>query len=823
MSDDVRSLTREEAAERAGLLQVQRYDIDVDLRGLLEGDVWASTSTITFTSSRPGASTFVDCVAEVRSATLNGRDLDLGAVAGGRIPLPDLASDNVLVVEAVQRDTGSGSGLLRTVDPSDGLVYVWSSFEADDARRAWACFDQPDLKAPHAFTVLAPASWTVTSNSAPGPVEDAADDGADDARRWTFPDTPPLSTYVVVVNAGPFHELRREAGGHSLGLYCRQSLRGYLERDADDLFRVTAAGLAFFGERFGRPFPQERYDQVFVPNLGGAMENWGCVTWTDTVLFRSPPTHDQRAMVASVLLHEMAHMWFGDLVTMRWWDDLWLNEAFASWAATWACAHATEFTDAWASYLAADEVAGYATDMGPASHPIRGEVPDVAHAMANFDAITYVKGQAVLRQLVATVGEDTFVEGLRAYFRTHAWGNTRLADLMAAVGTAAGRDLSSWTRAWFDRAGTDTLTLVRGEVLATGAGGGAPREHHLGIGSFRLAGDGGLEPVGTTYVDTSGPRTPVAGLPRADLHLVNAEDLTFAAVRTDERSLRTMLERAGALPDPLSRALAVTTAWDMLVKGELASDDVLGCVLGVLGTERSPGVVEPFLALALRTAELWTRPGWVPDRLERVARRAAELAAAPEHRVPALRTLAASFGSTEHRTLLEQAAADDVDLAWRVQARRAALGEYDADAVAALLERDPDPDASARAVAVRAARPAEDAKAEAWAALFERRSVPAGSPTRAVATAFWRPTQHELLLPWAHRYLDEIERLGSGGGGGGMLAVMSLVRSMVPVVGDASYLERARELAERPDQVPFARSTLLDGVDRLTRMLRARG
>ena len=822
MSDEVRSLTREEAEERAALLEVRRYDIEADLRGLLEGELWESTSTITFTA-RPGASTFVDCVADVRRATLNGRELDPASAGAGRLPLPDLAAENVLVVQAAQTDTTNGVGIMRSVDASDGLVYVWTSFEADDARRAWACFDQPDLKAPHAFTVLAPAAWTVTSNGAPRSVEDVeaagsdADAGAGAARRWTFPDTPPLSTYVVVVNAGPFHELRREAGGHSLGLYCRQSLRPFLERDADDLFATTEAGLAFFGERFGSPFPQQRYDQVFVPDMGGAMENWGCVTWTDAVLFRSPPTHGQRAMVADVLLHEMAHMWFGDLVTMRWWDDLWLNEAFASWASTWAGVNATEFTDGWASFLASDEIAGYAMDMGPASHPIRGDVPDVAHAMANFDAITYLKGQAVLRQLVATVGEDTFTEGLRAYFRDHAYGNTRLADLMAAVGAAAGRDLSSWTEAWFDRAGTDTLTLTRGDVLATGPDRGAPREHHLAIGSFRVAGDG-LERVGTTYVDTSGPRTTAAGLPGADLHLVNDEDLTFAAVRSDERSLRTMLERAGALPDPLSRALAVTTAWDMLVKGELATDDVLGCVLGVLGTERSPGVVEPFLSLALRAAELWTRPGAIPDRLERVAQRAAELADVPEHRVPGLRTLAAAATSAEHRALLERAAADDTDLAWRVQARRAALGEYDADAVAALLERDPDPDAAVRAVAVRAARPEESAKAEAWTELFERRSVPAGSPTYAVASAFWRPAQHELLVPWAHRFLDEVERLPAGG----MLAVMSLLRGMTPVVGDQAYLQRARELAERPDQVPFARTTLLNGVDSLTRMLRAR-
>ncbi len=825
MSHDERSLTRAEAEQRAELIEVQRYDISVDLCGLLEGEQWASTSTITFTAREPGAATFVDCVAEVRRATLNGRALDLDEVSGGRIPLGDLAAENTLVVEAVQADTGSGAGIQRTVDPSDGLVYVWSSFEADDARRAWACFDQPDLKAPHAFTVTAPASWTVTSNGRPDTVE-ALPGGTEgevgEARRWSFPDTPTLSTYVVVINAGPFHEMRREAGGHSLGLYCRQSLRAYLERDAEDLFGVTEAGLAFFGERFGLPFGQEQYDQVFVPNMGGAMENWGCVTWTDAVLFRSPPSYGQRALVASVLLHEMAHMWFGDLVTMRWWDDLWLNEAFASWAASWASVGATEFTDAWATHLAASEPGGYQMDMGPASHPIRGDVPDVAQAMANFDAITYVKGEAVLRQLVATVGEESFLEGLRAYFAEHAWGNTRLADLMAAVGAAADRDLSGWTTAWFDRAGTDTLTLVRGEILATGpVDGHGPREHHLAIGAFRTVGDG-LERVATVHVDTVGPRTPVPDLPPAELYLVNDEDLTFAAVRTDERSLRTMLERAGSLPDPLSRAMAVTTAWDMLLKGELATDELLGCVLGVLGTERSPGVVEPFLALALRAAEQWTRPAAIPARLERLAGRAAELSAVDEHRVPALRTLAASAATPKHLALVAEAAEEDLDLAWRLQIRRAALGE-DADAstgaVQSLLERDPDPDAWVRALSVRAARAEQGAKQEVWSALFEERSVPAGLPTIGVAAAFWRPAQHALMVPWAHRYLDEVERLS----GGGMLAVGSLLRAMLPVTGDEAYVERARDLARRPGQDPTVRSTLLTGADTLSRMLRARG
>ena len=324
------SLTEQEARERAALIEVERYDITVDVRELQDGQRWLATSSITFRCRTPGAATFVDIVGEVVSARLNDVELDVSTHAAGRLPLPSLAAENVLVVSSVQTETGSGNAILRSVDPQDKLVYVWSTFEPDGARRAWACFDQPDLKAVHGFQVSAPAEWTVLSNCAPEVVLDRDDGG----RLWIFEDTPRLSTYVVVVNAGPFHELREERGGHSLGLYCRQSLRSYLERDAEDLFRVTEQGLAFFGERFAQPFPQERYDQVFVPDFGGAMENWGCVTWTDSVLWRTPPTHAKRELVANFLLHEMAHMWFGDLVTMRWWDDLWLNEAFASFAST---------------------------------------------------------------------------------------------------------------------------------------------------------------------------------------------------------------------------------------------------------------------------------------------------------------------------------------------------------------------------------------------------------------------------------------------------------------------------------------------------------
>src|SRR5262245_27176939 len=604
------SLTEEEARARAALVEVERYDITVDLRELLEGDRWLATSSVTFTCHRPGATTFVDIVGEVVSATLNGEELDVSSHAHGRLRLPPLQADNTLVVSSVQHDTSSGSAVLRFADPQDKLVYVWSTFEPDGARYAWACFDQPDLKAVHGFQVSAPTEWTVLSNCPPEVVVDREDSG----RLWVFQDTPRLSTYVVVVNAGPFHELREQRGNHSLGLYCRQSLRPFLERDAEELFRVTEQGLAVFEERFAQPFPQERYDQVFVPDFGGAMENWGCVTWTDTELHRSPPTYAQRAYTALVLLHEMAHMWFGDLVTMRWWDDVWLNEAFASFASAWASAEATEYADAWAEFLAGEQLPAYQQDAGPATHPIRGHVPDVTYAFASFDAITYYKGQAVLNQLMALLSEEKFVEGLRRYFADHAWGNATLRDLMDALGAAAGQDLSAWTTAWLDRAGTDTISLIGTALLTSSPDGGEPRRHALQVGSYTST-PSGLEQRELRTVETAGTTTYLLDLPVADLHLLNDGDLTFASVRTDERSLGVLLNDASRLPEPVNRALAVGTAWDMLFKGELSTGDFLDCVLAVLANEQSPGVVEPFFEMALKAAEQWSPAVLVPRRL----------------------------------------------------------------------------------------------------------------------------------------------------------------------------------------------------------------
>ncbi len=595
----VKSLRQEEAIERAALLSVTSYDISIDLTDLPDGPAFRAVSTIRFTATA-GAETFVDCCAEVESATLNGEPLP--AAEDGRIVLSDLQEDNELVVASVQSDTTHGRGVHKAVDPADKNVYLWTTFEPDEARYAWACFDQPDLKAPHAFTVTAPESWTVVSNSGDPLVEDV-----DGGRRWTFAPTPPLSTYNPVVVAGPFVEIRKEAGGHDLGLLARQTLASALERDAEQLFTITAQGLEFFGDRFGMPFPQRKYDQVFLPEFGGAMENYGCVTWSDAVIRRHEPTTAEWQLFTNVTLHEMAHMWFGNIVTMRWWDDLWLNEAFAEFACMWAAENATAYGDTAANNLVGDKLAAYLADQGPSSHPIRLPVPSVADAESIFDSITYPKGAAVLKQLMHFVGEETFCVGMSAYFAEHAWTNTTLDDLVGSLEKASGRDLQPWRTAWLETAGVDRLGIEAtddGLVLTAQGAHGAPHPQVVGVGAYRRSGDA-LEEVGSVRVEVDGERTPVEGLPEADLYLVNHDDTTFATTRPDAAGREVLINHPSGLPSTLTRAVAMSTVWDMLSSSEATAAEAVGALTDALTTETVETVAEPFLQLALTAAQLW--------------------------------------------------------------------------------------------------------------------------------------------------------------------------------------------------------------------------
>jgi aminopeptidase N len=815
---DARSLTEDEARERAALLEVHRYDLELDLTGLAEGPDLRATSRITFSAATAGSTTFVDCVGEVEEATLNGRPLPGGATPGGRLELPDLQSDNVLVVRSVQRRTDVGQGVHRAVDPSDGEVYVWTSFEPDDARMVFACFDQPDLKAVFGIAAHVPARWLVTSNTGTAAIETA-----DGVSTWTYPDTPRLSTYVPVVNAGPFVELRSTRGGYDLGLYARRSLARVLERDAEEIFSLTAAGLGFYGEQFELPFPQPRYDQVFAVEFGGAMENYGCVTWSDYFLFRDPPSYAERELRALVLLHEMAHMWFGDMVTMRWWDDLWLNESFAEWACGWSAVGCTEFTDMWAGMLATEKQDAYAADAAPTTHPIRQQLADVATATASFDNITYPKGAAVLKQLVAFVGEDAFVAGLRSYFRKHAWGNTTLDDLIAELAAASGRDLSGWVEGWLETSGTDRLTLEREDggitLVATPPAGRGPLPHRLRIGAY-AAGDDGLALVETVSVEVSGERTPVHGGAAAELLLVNDEDLTFATVRPDARSRDLLLARGGELPTAVGRTLAVTTAWSLLYDGELSAEEFVDCGVGVLARETADSVIEPLLGRLVDAADHWA-PASKRDRLlSRVADLCLTLADDPDRRVAAVRGLASSATTPVQLEALADRAIDP-DLRWRRLARLAELDRLEESDVETLLAEDPNPDAWLSALGARTARPDADVKAAAWQAVMVDHKVPMGV-VGPIGRSFWRPGQEELLAPYAERFLAALPGLGDAG----MLRAMSLSGGFYPAVaGEDGFLERLGDASRGDGVSPVVGQTVRELNDRRRRRdaARARG
>ena len=803
------SLTQAEAERRAALLAVEKSDIAVDLSGLAAGPEVRCVSTVTFTCREPGAETFADCAAQVVSATLNGKTLP--PTSGSRITLPGLAAHNTLRVESVQTDTTRNAGVHKAVDPADGAVYLWTTFEPDGAHEVWACFDQPDLKARHAFTVTAPSEWAVTSNSGDPQVELLGI-----TRRWAFPPTPPLSTYNTVINAGPFYEIRREAGAHDLGLFARRSLATILDRDAEEIFTLTQQGLEFFARVFAMPFPQRKYDQVFMPEFGGAMENYGCVTWSDVYLRRSAPTPAERELFAKILLHEMAHMWFGNLVTMRWWDDLWLNEAFAEFACNWAAERATAYTDAWAGHLATGKLAAYLADQGPTSHPIRQPTHNVAEAESIFDAITYPKGASVLKQLMTYVGEVNFTDGMAAYFAQHAWGTTTLQDLIDAL--ANGRNLDEWRAGWLETAGTDRLTLERGEdgfVLAARGPGGRPRPQVLAIGAYRRR--AGLERIARVEVEVAGPTTPVALPPDADVYLVNDDDLTFATTRPGAGARDTLLAAAAELPTAVSRGVAVAMVWDMLVTGEASAAEAVRCLTAVLAVETSDSVIEPYLDRATSAAEKWAPDTERPALTAEVAAACRALAQDAGRRQVALRAFAQTAGDLDQVAWLQAQAGDDLDLQWRALVRKAEFGGRTAAEAETLLKRDPDPEAWVRALTVRAATPEADEKKAAWQALAIDRKIPLGQ-VEDVSAAFWRPRQRDLLAPYAERYLDLVPGLERGG----MIPAMVFTYLLFPLFAiDQRFLQRAR--ASVRQAAPVVRKTLTERADVAQRMLRSRG
>ncbi|MEU9392637.1 aminopeptidase N [Streptomyces sp. NPDC048324] len=844
------NLTRDEARERAALLSVDGYEVSLDLRSAVGGTdaeprTFRSVTTIRFRCNEPGAATFADLIApSVTSVSLNGKDLDAGQVFdGSRILLEDLAAENELIVDAQCAYSRTGEGMHRFVDPEDGEVYLYTQYEPADSRRVFANFEQPDLKAPFRFEVRAPEGWTVWSNGA-GELADGV---------WRFAETKPISTYITCVVAGPYHYVtdsyaRTLPDGTRLdiplGAMCRKGLAPYF--DADDVFLVTKQGLDFFHEHFDYPYPFGKYDQAFVPEYNlGAMENPGLVTFREEYIFRGKVTRSSYEARANVVLHEMAHMWFGDLVTMVWWDDLWLKESFADFMGTFANVGATRFEDAWITFANRRKAWAYRADQLPSTHPITADIRDLQDAKLNFDGITYAKGASVLKQLVAYVGQDAFLEGARRYFKRHAYGNTRLGDLLSVLGETSGRDMGAWARSWLQTAGVNSLTpqvLLDAEgrvdelAVVQEAAESHPelRPHRVAVGLYRRTAEGALERYARAEVDVDGARTVVselAGAEAPELVLVNDDDLTYCKTRFDETSLATLREHLGAMTDPLARALCWSALWNMTRDALLPAREFIGIVLRFSGRESDIGVLQMLHAWANSALVHYAAPAWRergglllaegalrelraagPGSEQQLAwaRFLATVASAPDD----LRLLRGLLEGTETIDGLEV----DQELRWAFLEPLAAHGAADETVLAAELARDDTASGKRHQVRCLAARPSEAVKAQAWAQVVESDAL-SNALVEATITGFGQPSQRELTAPYASKYFEVIERVWQERS---IQIGMDVVRGLFPELQDSQATLDATDawLAAHEESAPALRRLVLEARDDLARALR---
>lgn len=864
------NLTREAAVERAALITVDNYRIDLDLtdgsggqersdpgnRSGAPGETtFRSTTTVTFDAT-PGADTYIDIAAErIRTATLNGRDIDVsGYDESTGIPLVGLTERNELVVDADCRYSNTGEGLHRFVDPVDDEVYLYSQFETADAKRMFACFDQPDLKATFDVTVTAPAHWQVVSN---GALEGSRDDGG--AKTHKFVQTPRMSTYLVALIAGPYARwddlYRDEHGEIPLGLFCRKSLAEFM--DAERLFTETKQGFGFYHANFGVPYAFGKYDQLFVPEFNaGAMENAGAVTFLEDYVFRSKVTRASYERRAETVLHEMAHMWFGDLVTMAWWDDLWLNESFATFASVLCQATATEYTQAWTTFANVEKSWAYRQDQLPSTHPVAADIPDLHAVEVNFDGITYAKGASVLKQLVAYVGEESFLAGLRDYFRDHAFGNATFGDLLGALEKSSGRDLSGWGRQWLKTTGLNTLRadfdvdadgrFTRFAVAQSGAapGAGETRVHRLAVGVYDDdPTTGKLVRVHREELDVEGDSTEVPalhGVPRGKLVLVNDDDLTYCASRLDPDSLQTVLTRIADIAEPLPRTLAWSAAWEMTREAELKARDFVALVMSGVHAESEVGVAQRLLLQAQTALNSYADPQWArengwPAFADRLLDLARESAPGSDHQLAFVNALCNSVLSRNHvavlSTLLDNEPAEvnlpglvlDTDLRWRIVTALAASGDIDADGsetpfIDAEAQRDPTAAGRRHAAAASAARPQATVKETAWQQVVEDDTL-ANITTRAIVGGIVQPGQGALLAPYTEKYFAAIsgvwERRSSE-------VAQTVVVGLYPSwdISDDGLAAADRFLAG--DVPPALRRLVLEGRAGVERSLRAR-
>jgi aminopeptidase N len=586
----------------------------------------------------------------------------------------------------------------------------------------------------------------------------------------------------------------------------------------------------------------------------GAMENPGLVTFREEYIFRGKVTQASYERRTNVILHEMAHMWFGDLVTMVWWDDLWLKESFADFMGSFSMVEATRFTDGWITFANSRKAWAYRADQLPSTHPVTADIRDLQDAKLNFDGITYAKGASVLKQLVAYVGREAFLEGARRYFKRNAYGNTRLGDLLSVLGETSGRDMAGWARSWLQTAGVNSLTpqVLLGEdgriselsVLQEAAGPahqsapptGIPelRPHRVAVGLYRTEGDGALVRYARAEVDVHGPRTVVAELARSeapDLVLVNDDDLTYCKIRFDDTSLATLKERLGSVTDPLARALCWSALWNLTRDALLPARDFIGLVLRFAGRESSIGVLQMLHTWANSALTHYAAPAWRETGARLLAEGAlGELRQAEpgsQHQLTWARFFAAVASQEADLRLLrglldgtEKIDGLDVDqeLRWAFLEPLAAHGAADESVLAAELVRDDTASGKRHQVRCLAARPSAAVKAQAWAQVVESDTL-SNALVESTIAGFVQPAQRELLAPYGEKYFAAIGRVWDERS---IQIGMDVVRGLFPALQDSPETLEATDawLAAHEDAPPALRRLVLEARDDLARALR---
>jgi aminopeptidase N len=836
------TLTHSAARERAQLIGSIDYLIELDLTG--GDDLLGFEARVDFRALQPGALTFIEAeVARVEEILWNGRQLPDSAYDGHRIALPELEENNSIRVRGQASYDHTGLGLHRSTDPVDGSIYIYSDFEPYEAHRTFPCFDQPDLKGSFRFRLRVPGDWLVVSAEPGNPGEM---DPSNDCRWWDFPPTMALSPYVIGLAAGPFHAVQSERGATKLGLYCAKSLAPYL--DADELFAITAQGLGFFERVFQIPYPFAKYDQVFCPEkVNGAMESPGCVTITDELLWRGRATTRQGSLRADLLLHEMAHMWFGDLVTMRWWDDLWLNESFASLMSNLAVDRATSYTDAWVSFLTIYKAMARSEDQLKSSHPVVTTVLDVEAVRGNFDRITYEKGAAALRQLMAWVGEDNFFAAVTSHLTQHRAANAEFADLVGALQATSGRDVRGWAEAWLATVGINLLrceiesedqeprgTISRATVVQS-ASTAQPvlRPHRIRLGRFSWVGQE-LVRVGGTELDIEGPRTEAAelvGTPRPALLLPNDGDLTYAKIRLDNLSLATAEHHLSAVTDDLARALIWDLSWDMvrdlelpahrfsqMVARHITKETDTTLVTSVLGNFRAATrrygaprrelALEAGLATAAWQAMTRCEPG-SDDQM--VWLRAFAGLAASASQVQLCR------GFFDGRDL-PSGISVDAELRWLLVQSLAARGAAEEPQILQALAADPSSTGMVRAEAARAARPTPAGKAAAFARLTSPEITV--EEARYVSYSLAGVRHEELIAPYVPQLPQIFDDILANRGGEFTVNLGQWLPGSIPP--SPELVMCCQDNLARKDLDPILRRIFADLLENTERYLRAR-